>query len=344
MDPQTLISFFSSRQPRRIKVIENLLQGRETVSTLYWGMRYHLLNYLGTLKSIDFRVTKRSLIRLVNQDRLIKVGKRSYIINSRRVELTKSNSLAKSLRINLYYNLKRFKARFLLATQVVSEYSYRNSNYYPIQINIHDAKIVKYWFHYNKRSHLVTRFYQVLKTYFSKLSKDDETLAWQAASLLIGYRVPGRTLMQLKQELGFPIVKLELRQLEILCGLIDYLLQDRDRLLVPLLAGLKVNPVNNSALLTFKMYLHQVSLLAIARRRHLKISTVKEHLLTVAIFSDQRFPYHLFFSSHLLNDLKRVYYGNVDRWSYDRFQRLTGRSIDFFYFRLYQIMRSKIND
>lgn len=344
MDPQVLISFFSSRQPRRIKVIENLLRGRETVSTLYWGMRYHLLGYLGTLKSINLRITQRSLIQLVTRDELIELSDNNYLINPHRYRVIKRPPLRRYLGINLRYDLKRFKARFLLATQVVSEYSYRNSNYYPLQIDFQDARLVKYWFHDYKKLNLVTRFYRILRAYFAKLAKDDRTLAWQAVSLLIGHQIPGQTLMQLQQRLKRSVTELKLRQLEILCGLVAFALQNDDQLLVPLLKDLRMTPVSNSALLTFRLCLRHLPLSVIARRRRLKRSTIKEHLLTVAIFSDQRFPYRLFINDNLMNELGRVYHGDIDQWNYDRFRQVTGKSIDFFYFRLYQIMRSKIND
>nr|WP_225426262.1 hypothetical protein [Levilactobacillus brevis] len=37
MEPVDLLPLLSESQPRRLRVVENLLRGRRTVSTLYWG-------------------------------------------------------------------------------------------------------------------------------------------------------------------------------------------------------------------------------------------------------------------------------------------------------------------
>lgn len=53
MDPADLLRLLSEQQDRRLRVIENLLRGRRTVSTLYWGLRYDLLPLLNLAKPLD---------------------------------------------------------------------------------------------------------------------------------------------------------------------------------------------------------------------------------------------------------------------------------------------------
>ena len=48
-----ILRFFSYHQPRRIRVIENLLTNRLTVSNLFWGQQYGLLQWLGADRQLQ---------------------------------------------------------------------------------------------------------------------------------------------------------------------------------------------------------------------------------------------------------------------------------------------------
>ena len=60
-----ILRFFSYHQPRRIRVIENLLVSRRTVANLFWGQQYGLLNWLGAdrqLQRADYDALLRRLV------------------------------------------------------------------------------------------------------------------------------------------------------------------------------------------------------------------------------------------------------------------------------------------
>ncbi len=67
MDAAQLIIFLSPTAPRRLRVIENILVGKRTVSTLYWGMRYHQLSWLGYEKRLTRKVMDQTVLELKNK-------------------------------------------------------------------------------------------------------------------------------------------------------------------------------------------------------------------------------------------------------------------------------------
>ena len=60
-----ILRFFSYHQPRRIRVIESLLTSRLTVSNLFWGQQYGLLQWLGAdrqLQRSEYDAVIKSLV------------------------------------------------------------------------------------------------------------------------------------------------------------------------------------------------------------------------------------------------------------------------------------------
>ena len=60
-----LLSFFDERQPRRIRVIENTLRNRRTVSTLFWAKQYGILKWTGATRSLERQQVENSIEELV---------------------------------------------------------------------------------------------------------------------------------------------------------------------------------------------------------------------------------------------------------------------------------------
>ena len=60
-----LLSFFDEHQPRRIRVIENTLKNRRTVSTLFWAKQYGILKWTGAERSLERKQVENSIAELV---------------------------------------------------------------------------------------------------------------------------------------------------------------------------------------------------------------------------------------------------------------------------------------
>ena len=343
MDPKSLILFFSLKQPRRIKVIENILIGRKTVSTLYWGMRYGILDYLGSLKHLNLVVSQRSLGHLVSRHLIEARDDSQYCLTvdgaQLAVKIRQQFYQPRFLSANLKYDLSRLRGRWLLAVQVISEYSYRIKNYYPIQIDFRDSTLIKHWFYEFKSADLVAKFIDLVSALMKFLDQFDTSLSWQAASSLVGKSNVGMTLTQQSQILNQPVTEMKFRQIDTLGALIKIILDRPQPFSRELLEGLRQSPVSNSALTTYRLA-HRMNFSQIAKVQSIKLSTVKEHLLTVAIFKSQTFPFRQFLPKDLIKKFQQIYSGNQDDWQFSRFQQVFNQPVDFFYFRLYQIMRS----
>lgn len=65
MNKDLLLLLLSSTQPRRIKLIQNLLNGKKTVSTLFWAMRYGILQYSAILKTYNLNSINGAIKKLI---------------------------------------------------------------------------------------------------------------------------------------------------------------------------------------------------------------------------------------------------------------------------------------
>lgn len=145
-----LLMLLSAKQLRRIRVVENILHNRRTVTTLFWGMRYQILPWLGS----DRQLQRNTFDAAINQ----LVATRLAQIDQSQILLTDAGSQAKAKfeqqhyqpefqRFYLLADLDKVEQRLLLAGQVLSEYSYHNKNYAPLSFDEDDLQTVKQWFH-----------------------------------------------------------------------------------------------------------------------------------------------------------------------------------------------------
>ncbi|GLB46893.1 hypothetical protein WR164_08720 [Philodulcilactobacillus myokoensis] len=340
MDSNSLLLFFNQKQPRRIRVIENILTGRKTVSTLFWGMRYGILDQLGMFKSLDLNEDHDSLKQLLGLNLLKPTFKNQYLLTQ--TGLLEQNKIRanyyapKSLNANFQYNVKRFRARFLLIVQIISEFSFHNVKYYPLQIDFKDAMMVKRWFHTYKHHQLIPKIKHLIESLLNQLPTQ---VAWQMASTFVGHDEAGQTYLQQSLALKKSVFEIKMMNFDLFCAMIHLIIKDNDPMMMGILNGLKRNLASDSAIKTFQLS-EQESLDMVEKKRHIKMSTVQEHILEVAICTPKhKFPFHHFLNHQMMNRLASTYSGAIDDWDY---RSLNGHSIDFFYFRLYQIFRSKL--
>ena len=94
-------------------------------------------------------------------------------------------------------------------------------------------------------------------------------------------------------------------------------------------------PISNSAWQTLQDFREGVTIQTIARHRHLKVSTVREHLLEAAIIVPQAIDWNRLLPWPVEQQLRDHYLGPVAEWHFKSFT--TDSAADFFSFRLYQI-------
>ncbi|MTV81205.1 hypothetical protein GM612_00875 [Lactobacillus sp. CRM56-3] len=343
MDAAELIGYLSPTKPRRLRVIENILIGKRTVSTLYWGMRYHQLAWLGYDKQLTRQTMDGHVERLVH-DGLLSVTDTNAVLTKKGAErqqvLRQTRYQPKALPVRLTVDLDTFWQRFLLATQVVSEQSYQTRKYYPLQVAWPVKQMIKKWYQQFYSADLSAEFNAVLTRFLKQLAVREATFF---SRLLVGHDRPGETLLQLAQQNGLSSSEAHLMLTDLACQFVHFLRAQSDSSVKALLAGLSRQPISESALNTLNRFQAGQALEEIGHQRRLKVSTVKEHLLEAAIMLPvDQFPYEKLLTPQLQNELSDQFATqNLDDW---QFNQLSNTQVAFWQFRLFEILRSKQTD
>ncbi|MEE6727088.1 helix-turn-helix domain-containing protein [Pediococcus acidilactici] len=328
MKPADGLIFFDRQQSRRPKVILNLLKNKLTVSSLYGGLEYGLLNYIGFWKKLDRQEFLNSV------DQAVKMG---YLTREEdALKLTDQGAQqqtnlpmppAGSLRIKLDSAI----SLWLMATQVASEYSFQNSRYVPVNEDRHISFMIKKWFAAWKQGGQ-SRL-QLVQEYQQALTKLCEVLPQDEADWFVNY-LPnhgdlGLTVEQLARISEVSPFQMELRLRLIFRKIFAQVLYDRvapfDQL-IEMVAQPSVLP--ESTWQTLQLLRKGYDVAKIAELRRVKPNTIKEHLLMMAILLDD-FPYQQFLNPTVAQmDLEEIDF----QTALQKYPALT-----FFDFRLSQI-------
>ena len=341
MNKDLLLLLLSSTQPRRIKLIQNLLNGKRTVSTLFWAMRYGILQYSAILKTYDLNSINGAIKKLIVDGLAEQVDEFQYQLTTKgqikKDSVKESFYILQNTSYQYDYDVNEFKARILLAIQSVSEYSYQNKNYYPVKTDMKSSMIVKRWFIQNKVE-IVSRLEDYLTKYLSQV---DEKKANIIAQQMIGHDVYGMTNGQLADSMGVSNVEAFFMEYDGWVDFINYIINDDDQLLLPLINDVRTLKMNHHAIQTYKQFVNGNTLDQIANNLSVKLSTVREHLLEMAIWlPESKFPYAKIVSAEDERTLRQAFDNQpIDDWQFRQISEST--DINFFEFRIYQILRSK---
>ena len=344
-----LLIFGSDRQFRRVKAVKNTLRGRRTVSNLYWALQYGMLDFVDALHGEQFGDDQKTLTALKSQglvdaDDAFQIQLTPKGITQQQQYLNQLMPL-KYLAIASKYDVAKFMQRFSFAVQIVSEYSYGNSKYYPQRIDYFEDQLLKRWFVQNKENDLPNHFHKELNDFLGDLG--DDHLADTFTESLIGHHFSGLTADQIASQHQVPATIIEFQWLQLYGKLLTNLLSlPKNNVFSMLTADLEKPIVSNSARETFDMFLRQGdgNLGLISKRRKIKLTTVYEHLLEAAIMAPVKgFPYQALISSDLMGQLRAHQPENVGDWNFQDASHAIP-NLEFFQFRLFQIYRSKSTD
>lgn len=343
MDEEQLMEWLSATSPRRIRVIENVLVGKRSVSTLYWGMRYQRLDWLGYDRQVTRQEMDRAVASLVDQQFVTVADNQATLTaagQAAKAKLLTTRYQPRAFATRLTVDVATFWQRLLLAVQVVSEASYHERHYYPLQMPWAIKQFIKRWYQRFRTSDLSTTFQTTLEQF---LAEQDDQLAVIFSQSLSGHQQPGTTLAQLTRLTGRTTAELMRIRVDLTCLLVQWLQQSTSERLPAinaLLVGLEQSPVSQSAQETLSAFNQGRSLTAISEARRLKPSTVREHLLEAAIFLPiTAVDYQRALPGKLMATLTTRFEGQaLDDWQYDQISDL---KLEFWQFRLFEILRSK---
>ncbi|MDV7719469.1 hypothetical protein GA840_06345 [Pediococcus ethanolidurans] len=341
-----LLQFLSTDDWRRPKVLLNNLIGRRTVSNLFWGIQYGLLPFFylfPKLTATDFErainlLQEKKLIEKQQNDqiRLTTAGKQmQQIIQESIVQFHLSG-------MGLHTNLETVQQCLNLVIQITSEFSYKNNRYYPLQYTGQVMARSKQWFLKNKSDTLPEQLQAEFTAFLNTIPTEKADIFTNS---FIGHNDYGLTDAQFESILDLTPFAWHLQKLTLIADFIRWALNDSkmDHFLCNqiVLPWITPSPLSTSSFRSYQLYLKTKDLQNVATLRHVKLNTVKEHLLEAAMLTTD-FPFNLLLPKPISTDLKNYLTTyQVSQWQFDEVLKRDAR-FSFFEFRLLQIERGQI--
>lgn len=329
-----LLRFFSYHQPRRIRVIENTLRNRRTVTNLFWARQYGILEWLGAYRTLSRNQYNQQIQQLINDKLLLIDEKDIATLTEKGAAILAKNKQYEPSFYEWYWlvNTHQVMQRLLLAMQVVSEYSYHQNKYVPLVVPYREMMAVKYWFRQNYHRDMITELYSELHRFGGALASENTLLADDFFNALVGHDSPGKTMMQASEEYGFDFDDVQFLRHDELLAISAYARQFPGLLQQLLQPIINKDPLSKSAAITFNMYQRGKNIQNIARERHLKENTIREHLLETAILVPNKVDWESLLPAEIRKQLGEVYHGQPETWHFNE-----EANNSFYEYRLYQL-------
>lgn len=341
-----LLTLFSE-QPRHYRVIEGILNGRRTVAILFWGQQYHLLDWLRAAPHLSRAEFDHQLKLYARQGLLLLDAQNAT------ARLTAQGIIAaKDFKQGHYWpklgkwawagNNPLLPLRLWLGVQAVSELAHQRHRYVPVNSSPGELAIVRAWLH-RPIEGLREAVYQEILQWGQNLAKIEPLLATLLVYQLPGFEQSGWTNRDAARQLGLLPLELPLLQRDLWAGIGQMILHDNGplaQLCYPLVSD---SPLNRTVQQTLSLFQAGMPLEQIARRRRLKISTIREHLLQAAILIPGCIDFNQLLGRQRIHELSQSYDGPVAGW---HFQKRPGEdnAQAFFEFRAFQILKSGDQD
>ncbi|KXH82044.1 helix-turn-helix domain-containing protein [Sporosarcina sp. HYO08] len=191
-----------------------------------------------------------------------------------------------------------FFSRLSLIVQAASHLKAGEPSFMPIQKNVEVQSFVKEF----------ARSYSLKDPVFASTLKEELLHCMEKSGMteeqkfilihrLSGYRLTGWTWDQLSEQLQYPVANVRLLYIESLHRILKVIEASKDMALLPKIAeNIKVTSyLTESANKTKQLFEMGLPMTAIAGRRKLKMSTIEDHFVEMAI-NDQKFPLTQFVS------------------------------------------------
>lgn len=346
MTPEFLLMCFDTQQPRRQRVIFGLLTNHLTVSTAFNGLAYQLLALINLHPQLTKEQYDQMLRQLVEQNAIQEIEPGMFL------KTEQGSIIFQQAKLLHYYpecfiqsghaNIIDFRNAFLLANQVISEHSFKNKKYYPVLNNLILRDLVKQWFQVQKQTDLIFNWVQELQNFLKTLPEMD---ANRLANTWTGHQQPGLRPDQLMFPATWNEADIYYWEIDQYAKMAQYLEQVGEQQSLKQLwqPFTKTQHLSSSMWQTYQVYTQKMSIERISKIRNLKIGTVREHLLSAAVFMPlDQFNYQLLLTPPLISYFEEHLQGSPESWAFQSV-RLTGDPDEFFYFRLYQIQQVKQN-
>lgn len=338
-----LLRFFSEKQPRRIRVIENTLKSRRTVSTLFWAKQYGILTWTGAFRKLEREQFDRSLDELL-QNGLIRIDEKEQALLTTAGVLEQEEMIDHSYQPSFFEwywlaNTNQIESRLYFAIQVISELAYHNRYYAPLTNDYREQQFIKNWLH-TYPGDLIKEMIKELEILGDSLASVDQRLANYFFYSLIGYHEAGMTVTDFKRLFSLDDFDVQVLKHDALLAVTAFSRSYHGALSQLLENLIASSPLSLSSQRTTDLYRQGRSISEIARYRRLRESTVREHLLESAIISPKLLDWQRLLPTEVRQHLANYYQGDSSSWRFDA-EHVPGGDAAFFYYRLFQIYQQE---
>ena len=334
-----LLNFFDTSQPRKSSVLRQVFTNKKTGSVIYWAFRYNYLQYLNLAPQLDNEILNKKLNELVNKELLV-LGNDGYQLTLKGKKqlmlFNKKHYFFETPTLFVHYNYSLWDALMRIAIQVSSEYSYGNFHYFVASDNLQAQFIIKKWLAKYSFQILKKELTDALLTFlsnYSQLKADIFTLK------LVGHNINGATNEQLALQFDLNALDIEIIWKDLTLHFAEFLRKQNNELSELVKMTYESTPLSSSILNTKQLFDHGYSITQICHLRHLKRSTIEEHLQLLAIFNNN-FPYIRLLSNSDMKILQKIYRQlPIDHWNFKNIQ-MQYPQFPFLKYRLYAIKKT----
>lgn len=320
-----ILTLLKKRGKLKITSLFHLLKGKKTSSILVYGYFYDLLPYFGLFKELEKNTFEKQMSQLAKKYQLnLKDGwlYSSSHLDSLEEEL--SLPFLDGLRFNTYD--QNHWQLFLFSLQVVSQKIHHHKDYDVLLDGFYPQQQMKWWLKTQnfQDSKVQDDFYQEIYQLFSQLPlKTAEILSLQ----FHGFNQLGQAPQQLYSK-PYPMNYL------MYTNDIHAFLTTKEKENSPLLSAL-LKKNQTSVDYSSQMILKGANFSQLKKLRpNLKESTLRDHVIEVAIRETESFPFELYLTKDVIAFSQKITSVPLVDWSYTWFKEA---SFDFLNYRLTQI-------
>ncbi|WP_066257294.1 helix-turn-helix domain-containing protein [Neobacillus drentensis] len=281
-----LYSIKQLNRERTIYSIYHLLNGKKSSQTIQDAHLFSLKKFFGIYEQLSRESFDEIYQAMVEKNWLINNGEQRYSLTTSGMTLLENNPLPQYINgWNFHQITSLFWERLSLLIQVVSNLAFCESRYIPIQKNID----VHNWLKSTLKDITVPRL-ELGPALYSELNKCFKTAKVIDPSLLVfrltGFQQIGLTPLQVAAKLNLDIHNYQVGFTNILHYLIQKIMEEENQLkILPYLIDelIQDDELTLSSRKTQKLLLQGHSPDIIAKLRHLKLSTIEDHLVELAL-------------------------------------------------------------
>ncbi|MDT1996354.1 hypothetical protein CKN82_10060 [Carnobacterium divergens] len=343
------LSLFSRKEARKPISVFHILTGKRTASILYVAESYQLKHFFSCFRHLKKEEYLKKMDILIERNEL-KTTSDSLVYLTEKGEKAVANFFE-----NHYYpthfngllegrSLKSFWRLLTFVTQVLSEMSHENVRYLPIEKEWKQQIWLKSWLQMQKKMLSKEMLSQSFAKEWMALLAMIEPIGATVISLkLTGYKTYGKTAKQISILLERELDEIQVILTDGLFQCIKYIKESNE---FPLFLELylesirKISLFNQSTLETKKLIDEGSSLDEVATKRGLKLSTVSEHLIELAIL-DETYPIKELIPERDYRQIMGLFELNPTIGYYEIEEQ--GYQILFYIYRLLQIERRRTN-